>query len=155
MKLTCDICGSELQMNPDGQGAVCGSCGMTYSLEYLRKKLGVKAAGEEKTVEREKSEPAPDRQLYIKRKVDLLMLSKVAVVLDGQQVGILAGQGKTLAIPVSQGVHKITFRAADGSGITDTNEMTFRVGDHDWYGEFWLHRGALKAEYRFEMRECV
>lgn len=165
MKLTCDLCGGVLQMNLDGQGAVCGNCGMTYSLEHLRKKLGSQSVEKQESkieleeeipeVEWEQVEPAPTRQLYIKRRVDLLMLSKVAVILDGQQVGILAGQGKTSAIPVSQGLHKITFRAVDGSGITDMDEMTFRVGDYDWYGEFWLRRGAFKAEYQFEMRECI
>ena len=165
MKLTCDLCGGELQMNLDGQGAACGSCGMTYSLEHLRKKLGVQTAEKQETkldaekvipeVQWKKVDPAPTHQLFIKRKIDLLMLSKVAVIIDGQQVGILAGQGKTSVIPVSQGLHKISFRMVDGSGVTDMDEMTFRVADHDWYGEFWLKRGAIKAEYRFEMRECV
>ena len=167
MKLTCDLCGGELQMNLDGKGATCSNCGMTYSLEHLRKKLGAQSAESEKTdsvtdieqdtpeVKWEKVDSAPVRQLFIKRKVDLLMLSTVAVILDGEQVGILAGQGKTSAIPVSQGLHTITFRAVDGSGVTDMDEMTFCVGDHDWYGEFWLHRGAFKAEYRFEMREGI
>lgn len=167
MKLTCDLCGGELQMNLDGKGAACSNCGMTYSLEHLRKKLGIQPVEPEKTesitdfeqdipeAKWEKVDSVPARQLYIKRKVDLLMLSKVAVILDGQQVGILAGQGKTSAIPVSRGLHKITFRAVDGSGIVDMDEKTFRVGDCDWYGEFGLHRGAFKAEYRFEMRECI
>jgi len=77
------------------------------------------------------------------------------MIIDGQQVGFLAGQGKVSAIPISKGQHRITFRAADGSGITDMDEMTFHVGDRDLYGEFYLHRGAFKAEYRFELRECV
>ena len=166
MKLTCDLCGGELQMNLDGQGAVCVNCGMTYSVEHLRKKLKAQPVKAEKpdvihpeqdipAAQWEKVDPAPVRQLYIKRKVDLLVLSKVVVILDGQQVGTLAGQGKVSAIPVSQGLHKIIFRMVDGSGITDMDEMTFRVGDYDWYGEFGLHRGAFKAEYRFEMRECT
>lgn len=162
MKLTCDLCGSELQMTSGGQNAVCSNCGLTYSIERLREKLGIQSAKsaesegtERNRVTAQKVDETQTRQLYIKRKVDLLMLSKVAVILDGQQVGILAGQGNVTAIPVSLGTHRISFRAVDGSGITDMEEMTFSVGDHDWYGEFWLRRGAFKAEYRFEMKECV
>ena len=179
MKLTCDLCGSELQMTSGGQGAVCTNCGLTYSMERLREKLGIQTAEPVKPQQcEEKTEPVqaepsynqeqvyeakwkpvdtapPVRQLYIKRRVDFLLLSKVAVIIDGQQVGFLAGQGKASAIPVSKGPHRITFRVADGSGITDMDEMTFHVGDHDLYGEFYLHRGAFKAEYRFELRECV
>ena len=39
MKLTCDLCGSALQMNLGGQGATCTSCGLTYSMERLREML--------------------------------------------------------------------------------------------------------------------
>lgn len=39
MKIMCDLCGSQLQMNADGQGAVCVNCGMTYTLDRLREKL--------------------------------------------------------------------------------------------------------------------
>lgn len=165
MKLSCDLCGGELQMNSNGQGAVCGKCGMTYSMEHLRKKIGnhsnesanynVGANSEQYEAKWQSAETAQTRQLFIKRKVDLLLLSKVAVIIDGNQVGVLAGQGKVSAIPVSQGMHTISFRAVDGSGLTKMNEMTFNVTDHDWYGEFWLRRGAFKAEYRFEMRECI
>ena len=41
-KLVCDICNSPLEMNADGQGAVCTSCGMNYSTARLREKLNVK-----------------------------------------------------------------------------------------------------------------
>lgn len=41
MKLTCDICGGELEMRAGGQGAVCANCGLAYSLERLKEKLGV------------------------------------------------------------------------------------------------------------------
>lgn len=39
MKLKCDLCDGQLEMNPGGQGASCVNCGMTYSLERLREKL--------------------------------------------------------------------------------------------------------------------
>ena len=37
MKLTCDLCGSELQMNPGG--AVCTNCGLEYGEDRLREKI--------------------------------------------------------------------------------------------------------------------
>lgn len=40
MKLVCDLCGGALQMNSGGQGATCTGCGLTYSMERLREKLG-------------------------------------------------------------------------------------------------------------------
>ncbi len=43
MKLTCDLCGGELQRKPDG--AVCANCGMEYDEERLREKID-----EQKTV---------------------------------------------------------------------------------------------------------
>ena len=42
MKLTCDICGAALQINSGGQGAVCTNCGVTYSTDRLKEKLGAK-----------------------------------------------------------------------------------------------------------------
>jgi len=39
MKITCDLCGSPLQMNPGGQGASCTLCGMLYTMERMREKL--------------------------------------------------------------------------------------------------------------------
>lgn len=38
MKLTCDLCGGELEVNTARQGAVCRSCGLTYSPERLKEK---------------------------------------------------------------------------------------------------------------------
>ena len=39
MKISCDLCGSELQMEAGGQSARCTVCGMVYSLERLREKI--------------------------------------------------------------------------------------------------------------------
>ncbi len=41
MKLTCDLCGGSLRMNLGGKDASCTACGLTYSLDRLREKLGV------------------------------------------------------------------------------------------------------------------
>lgn len=38
-KLLCDICNGALEMNTNGQGAVCVNCGMTYSTARLQEKL--------------------------------------------------------------------------------------------------------------------
>lgn len=39
MKIECDLCGGQLQMNPGAQGASCMNCGMSYPMEVLREKL--------------------------------------------------------------------------------------------------------------------
>lgn len=41
MKISCDLCGSELQMEAGGQSARCTVCGMVYSLERLREKMKI------------------------------------------------------------------------------------------------------------------
>lgn len=46
MKISCDLCGSELQMEAGGQSARCTVCGMVYSLERLREKMKIPPAEE-------------------------------------------------------------------------------------------------------------
>lgn len=41
MKLTCDLCGGALQMNAGAKDASCKNCGLCYSLEMLREKIGL------------------------------------------------------------------------------------------------------------------
>ena len=154
MKLTCDICGSELQMLSGGQSAACVNCGMKYPLERLREKL----QGTQTVSQSDRSEPSPEensneRYLIITRKVDL-MLCKAAVIIDGNPVN-LNSQGKTTTIPISQGVHNIVLRVSDATGVKDIGQATISVGNYDWEGKFWLHRGAFKAAYRFEAKEMV
>ena len=43
MKLTCDLCGGVLQMNAGGKDATCKTCGLCYSIDLLREKLGLGA----------------------------------------------------------------------------------------------------------------
>ncbi len=38
MKLTCDLCGGELEMTVGTSGAVCRSCGLEYAPDRLREK---------------------------------------------------------------------------------------------------------------------
>lgn len=40
MKLVCDVCGGALQVNAGDRGAECTVCGLRYSIEALREKLG-------------------------------------------------------------------------------------------------------------------
>jgi len=160
MKLICDICQGDLQMLPGGQSAACVNCGVTYPIERLREKM------------QSVSQPAPQaypynaapqayqpqypstRNLIITRKVDL-MLCKAAVIIDGQTVVPLNGQGKTTVIPIPVGVHTIAIRVADGTGVSDIGQATINIGNFDWEGNFWLHRGAFKASYRFEAKEII
>lgn len=39
MKITCELCGGALQVNPGGQDAACLNCGLIYSMERLREML--------------------------------------------------------------------------------------------------------------------
>lgn len=39
MKICCDLCGGTLQMNTAGQDATCLTCGMSYTMERLRRML--------------------------------------------------------------------------------------------------------------------
>lgn len=41
MKLTCDICNGALEMNTNGQSAVCSVCGVTYSAARLKEKISI------------------------------------------------------------------------------------------------------------------
>lgn len=51
MKLTCDLCGGPLQMNAGAQDASCKNCGLCYSLEMLRQKLGLVGSAPKKASE--------------------------------------------------------------------------------------------------------
>ena len=156
MKLTCDVCGGELQMTIGGQSAVCVNCGITYTVERLREKLDIQPSDSANSDHRdpETDQSVTTRYLRIKRKVDLFVC-KAAVIIDGQQCAILENPGKETVIPISQGTHRIFIRVASASGITDMDELTFQVKDHDWYGEFRLHRGAFKASYKFDFQELL
>ena len=67
MKISCDLCGGELQMEAGGQGARCTVCGMVYSLERLREKWKIPPAEEpcRKIVpaEKRKKEPTDEPSL--------------------------------------------------------------------------------------------
>lgn len=160
MKLTCDVCGGELQMTSGGQTAVCVNCGITYSIERLREKLDIQPADSTNVDDHNKkthqcsNDSTSTRYLRIRRKVDLFVC-KAAVIIDGQQCATLENLGKETVIPISQGTHRIFIRVASAAGITDMDELTFHVKDHDWYGEFWLHRGAFKASYKFDLQELL
>lgn len=155
MKLTCDICGSELQMLSGGQSAACVNCGMKYPLERLREKLqGTQTVSQSDRTEPSPEENSDERYLIITRKVDL-MLCKAAVIIDGQTVVPLNGQGKTTTVPLPKGVHNIALRVADATGTKDIGQATISVGNFDWEGKFWLHRGAFKSSYRFEAKEMA
>lgn len=57
MKLTCDLCGGTLQMNLNGQGAVCTNCGLTYPMERLREMLNRKTPVEDTPAEPKAAPP--------------------------------------------------------------------------------------------------
>lgn len=53
MKIKCDLCGGELQMDVGGQTASCVDCGMKHSLERLREKLAEAEAKKPSASEKE------------------------------------------------------------------------------------------------------
>ena len=65
MKLTCDLCGGTLQVNPGGQGATCSTCGLGYTMERLREKLGIRNEEQNnpKPVPPKPVPPKPDEEI--------------------------------------------------------------------------------------------
>lgn len=200
MKLLCDICGGQLQMTAANDGATCVNCGMNYSIESLRNKLGGQnAAGapaaQPETPEEEipiaqvesaeesipvaKTEPvqkaqsahaasvffteeAPAmRSLVFERKIDKFSLwaqaYNVAVILDGEEVATLGPKGGRVSIPVTQGNHDVYAVVYAGNGQVDGALDTFniQVGEHDWYGVFYVRRDAWKAYWQMELAENI
>ena len=177
MKLTCDICGGTLQMNSGGTGATCVNCGMTYSVDRLREKLGGPADIPDATYTPMENSPeqmpqeetiydatnygknvsasgsAPLRTLRITRKRSFILF-KAAVFIDGQQCAVLEKSGQVIEIPVAPGLHRISFRVATANGITEAdNAWTFHVSERDWYGVFYMQRSAFGASCKFDMHE--
>lgn len=165
MKLTCDICGGELQVLSGGQGATCKVCGVTYDIERLREKLGTPAA--QPTAQAQAPQPqAPTPQtqpavatpasstvhyLHIKRLFDL-HLSKYAAIIDGTEKYIIKGVGKISSIPLTPGPHTVTIQVA-AQGITELEPYSFTVTDCDWAAEVHLKRSAFSAKYELKIWE--
>ena len=112
MKLTCDLCGSELQMNADSQGATCTGCGMNYALDTLRQKLNAQPQPPTPSnsvfspcaPEQPVSQQPATRELILNRKFDLqAMLFAVTVVLDGEEVAFEAQKLLALSLEGSVG----------------------------------------------------
>ena len=146
MKLTCDLCGGALQMDKDGQSAVCTQCGIAYPMERLREKLGAQPAGAAST----QAETA--RVLRILRK-RTTVLFKAVVLLDGEVCAELGKPGSVTEIPVAPGAHEISFRVATAAGVTEMDALRFQVGSRDLRGVFALKRGAFRAGFTFELQE--
>ena len=164
MKLTCDLCGGELQMNTDSQGAICTNCGMNYTLDSLRKKLNAqsKPPTQSNTAFSSCSPTQPanvqpaTQELILSRKFDLqAMLYVVTVVLDGEEVVQLGSKGGQVSIPITPGDHQIyAIVKRDGKkvdAVLDTFDI--HVGNHNWCGQFYIRRTAWNAYWQFEMWE--
>ena len=63
-KLTCDLCGGTLEINKGGKGATCIECGLTYSMEHLREKLGI-GTSENKAEEKKEEKYVPIDEIEI------------------------------------------------------------------------------------------
>lgn len=103
MKLSCELCGGLLRMEPGGGSALCTACGLGYSVERLRELLGVRKA---------ESEPEdPPGSLPLGRRE----------IADGAR---RAG-GFLLIV---EDVYRVTGRGADVLGTVEQGSIA--VGDH-------------------------
>ena len=62
MKLTCDLCGSALQVTLGGQSASCPSCGLTYSMERLKEMLNAQTSVTAESTEAESKKSDSSKQ---------------------------------------------------------------------------------------------
>lgn len=163
MKLTCDLCGGELQMNAGGQDATCLNCGLTYSIERLKEKMAASGetapqtpAAEAETIynctDYKVVAPESGRMLRIQSKRSFILFTAEAY-LDGEACAVLKNTGSTAEVPVAQGEHEISFRIATAAGTDALGPVRFCVGDRDWNGVFYLHRGAFRVDQKFDMWE--
>lgn len=149
MKLTCDLCGGDLQMNADGQSAYCVYCGLEYPKERLTEMLN------SSTPVKPAEEPAKPRMhnLFVKRKFNLsACAAKAGVYLDGELCAVLSARGEA-CVPICEGTHEIVVRVASGIGIQEMEKVVFQVKDRDVYGLFYLRQSAFRSAWVFEVRE--
>lgn len=71
MKLTCDLCGGELQMNPGG--AVCGNCGLEYGEDRIREKMAEQKPVPDPKPPVRKDPPAPKKPTAAEKKAQKKM----------------------------------------------------------------------------------
>lgn len=153
MKLTCDLCGGELQMQAGGQRACCANCGLEYSQERLVEMLKDNTQVRPE-VKQEQQEPRI-RKLFLKRKFNLSGCAvKAAVYLDGEQCAILGARTET-CVPISEGPHEIVVRLATGAGLVELNNVSFQVADYDVCGLLYLKQTAFTASWVFEVQKVL
>ncbi len=150
MKLTCDICGGTLQMNPDNQGAACTSCGMAYSLESLRAKVGTASETDCSAAE------TAVREITITRPFNIIGAPYIIKIMVDEAEAAVFGTKGTLSIPVAEGDHEvyaIAIHGADNKVFAVTDKMSIHVTGKDWYGTVGLRRGAFKAYLELALTE--
>lgn len=151
MKLTCDLCGGELQMNLGGQSACCTNCGLEYSKERLLEMLKGGTQADPEPVEEPAPKPAEPklRKLYLKRKFNLSgCAAKAGIYLDGQLCAVLTARGEA-CVPISEGDHEISVRI----GVFVLDSMKVTVTDRDICGLLYLNQKAITADWVFEISQ--
>ncbi|MBQ8831581.1 MAG: hypothetical protein IJ017_08280 [Oscillospiraceae bacterium] len=150
MKLTCDICGSGLQMNADNQGAACTNCGMAYSIESLRTKLG------SSTIDNDTAPESAVRELIITRNFSIVGAPyAIKIMVDETEAAVFNTKG-TLSIAIPEGDHEIYAIAQHGANnkvfaVTDKNRL--HVTGKNWSGTVSLRRGAFKVYLELSLTE--
>lgn len=154
MKLSCDICGGALQMNPGGQKASCTQCGMEYFKERLMEKVNLTTP----VVQTPPAEPTRPSMynLYLKQKFNLFSTYPVEahVFLDGEQCAILGSKG-VVCIPVTEGVHEIVAFTKDTSGIPPMQPVKFEIRGGDVCALLYLRRTVTGVAWVFEQTDRV
>ncbi len=179
MKLTCNICGAPLQMNPNNNGAFCTNCGMNYSVESLRNKLNAGANvpptnpqsnaqyTQSTTTPPSSAQTAPTapqqsnnyKALILEIKPGGILAKRYGIIaaVDGKAQPMITQKSGALIIPVTPGEHVISaIITSNGQNNEGTiAPIRFRVTNHNWYGLFSLHRGAWNAYYNLDILEDV
>ncbi len=147
MKLTCDLCCGQLQMNADGQRGCCSVCGLEYSRERLLEMLHANAVQAPAEAPAQMPSSPQMRNFYLKRKFSLSgAAAKAAIYLDGELCAVLSSHGEA-CVPISEGVHTVSVRL----GTQVLENLSFSVGNRDVLGVLYLKRGAFAAQFVFEV----
>ena len=153
MKLTCELCGDELQMCSGGQSARCVGCGMEYPKARLMEMLNGDAPVQ--TEHAVQTGGAQMRYLFLERKFSFCGAgSQAHFYLDGQHCAALGAKGQA-SVLVSEGTHELQICLATNSGVVtmEMQPVTFHVRNRDLRGLFYLKRGAITANWVFEVIE--
>lgn len=183
MKLICDICGGELQMDAINTSATCVNCGINYSIESLRNKLKTNPDVQptvEVSVDNDipfsEATPVEDdlhsqtisgetkknssqadtsiRKLVVERKFSLGGGAYIAnITVDGEDKGSIP-YDTPLVVNLSPGEHEVSAVVSNGKKqVNIVGPTRISVDKHNWSGLFYLKRLAFGATWNLDLTE--